>query len=513
MSTFICNSKFHPLPDFLSDKVLCNNCNHFLSVPPIYNSNNGHTMCGRCVDMKNPQGIRNELYETLLEMLSFPCMNKQYGCLEFRTGKTMWNHEVTCSYRRVNCPLAITKSCDWVGDVETILEHFEDHHSMNLMKEPSFEVNFLDNFEDVSMLPYSDSLFLVRRHGDVDKNKFWCSVQAIQRNEFEKFEYSLSLKNPVSGKIQKFDEKRVNSLSDQDGFEIETNKVQKYLEKPVMIIATIDIIEFKEDSNKGIVKSTSLSNVDMEMLKAIECPVCFEYMVPPIFQCEIGHSICGKCKGLVSQCPTCRRPFGDAQNFAVENLTSYIKYPCKNLEKGCEFVSNAKTIKQHESSCQFGAFKCPTFDYTSCSWSGLRQHIWEHCKQKHKDNLIECYSVSLPFDPSEENEDEDCFIINYMRNVFVLHWKYLDKVFYWSVQLVGPYEESKNYYFDLDIIDRSGRNLRIFMRGSCEAFSGKCSAFEDNKSFLFLTLDQVKPLINDVFAFKPSVSRYPSNAD
>lgn len=507
MTTNIRDLQIYSMPDFIAGKLRCNSCANLLSVTPVFNSQNGNAICGRCVDLKNPQGLRNVLYETIIELILFPCMNKQYGCLESRTGKYMKLHEVSCPYRRINCPLASKKSCDWVGDIETLLEHFEDHHTMNLMEEPNFEVNFLDNFEDVSLLPYFETLFLVTRHGDIENHKFWCSVQAIQRNELEKFNYSLILKNPVSEKIRKFDNKRVGSLFDLDGFEIDTNEVQEYLENPFSIIATIEITEFSEAPNK-LKADSGLSNVDMDMLKAIECPVCFEYMIPPIYQCEIGHSICGKCKGLVKECPTCRKPFGTAQNFAVESLTSYIKYPCKHSEKGCSFISTAKTIKQHETTCQFGPLFCPSADYTSCSWSGLKQHVWEHCKQKHKENLIECYSVSIPFDP--QDDDEDYFIINYMRNVFLLHWKYSDKKFYWSLQLVGPFEESKNYYFDLDIIDRSGRNLRIFMRGICGVYTDKYLAFDENNSFIFLTLDQVEPLINEVFCFKPSICKFPT---
>lgn len=511
MTTFDGSNLSYALPNFLTEKVLCASCKYFLSVPPIYSSNNGDSICGRCIDLKNPQGIRNNLFEILLEVISFPCMNKQYGCLESRTGKTMWSHEISCFHRRVNCPVATSETCDWIGDIETILEHFEEYHVTYLMNEPSFEVNFVHNFEDISLLTYSDSLFLVRRRGDIKEKKIWCSVQAIQRNESEKFQYTLKLKNPISGKTIKFETKEVISLNDQDGFEIDSVEVQVQLEKPVMIIADIEIVELQDKSNAAKAKSDVLSNADMEMLKAIECPVCFEYMVPPIFQCEIGHSICGQCKSKVKQCPTCTKPFGAAQNFAVENMTSYIKYPCKNSEKGCEFISTAKNIKQHEHSCQYSAFLCPTSDYTSCSWSGLKHHIWEHCRQKHRDHIIECQSVSIPFDPTEENEEEDCFIINYMRNIFVLHWKFVNQTFFWSVQLVGPIEDSNNYYFDLDIIDRSGKNLRIFMRGFCEALTDKYLAFTENRSFIFLTLDQVKPLINEVLSFKPSVFKNTSN--
>ncbi|KAL3277609.1 hypothetical protein HHI36_012951 [Cryptolaemus montrouzieri] len=244
------------------------------------------------------------------------------------------------------------------------------------------------------------------------------------------------------------------------------------------------------------------------MLKIIECPVCFDYMVPPIYQCCGGHSICGECKSQVQQCPTCEKPFGETQNFAVESFTTFLTYPCKNSERGCDFLSPAKEIRHHEKLCIFGCYECPTSAYTHCKWFGLNQDIWQHCREQHADNVMENPVISLPFDMEEDldTEDDDCFILKFRKNIFILHWEYREQsIFRWSLQLVGPTEESKNYSFDLDIIDRSGRNQRIYIKSLCESFTHKDLAFQDNKTFIYLTLDQVKPLLNEVFCFKISV--------
>ncbi|KAL3277608.1 hypothetical protein HHI36_012950 [Cryptolaemus montrouzieri] len=167
------------VPEELMDRLVCIKCGNVLSVCPVYTLPNEDAICGRCVDLKNQDGIRNRSYEILLEILTFPCMNKKFGCMENRTGKNMYEHEQKCLHRRINCPTFASTSCDWFGEIDNLLEHFENNHVLNLMKEPSFEVNFVHKFEEVSLLPYADSLFIVTKLGEPQKKIFWCSVQNI----------------------------------------------------------------------------------------------------------------------------------------------------------------------------------------------------------------------------------------------------------------------------------------------------------------------------------------------
>jgi hypothetical protein len=53
---------------------------------------------------------------------------------------------------------------------------------------------------------------------------------------------------------------------------------------------------------------------------ALECPVCLDYMEPPITMCSSGHSVCRACKPRLFCCPTCRQPLLGIRNFALESL-------------------------------------------------------------------------------------------------------------------------------------------------------------------------------------------------
>lgn len=47
-----------------------------------------------------------------------------------------------------------------------------------------------------------------------------------------------------------------------------------------------------------------------ELAALFECPVCFEIVLPPIMQCQVGHLVCANCRPKLSCCPTCRGPLG-----------------------------------------------------------------------------------------------------------------------------------------------------------------------------------------------------------
>lgn len=67
-----------------------------------------------------------------------------------------------------------------------------------------------------------------------------------------------------------------------------------------------------------------------ELTALFECPVCFDYVLPPILQCQAGHLVCSACRRKVSCCPTCRGPLTPSiRNLAMEKLASTLLFPCK----------------------------------------------------------------------------------------------------------------------------------------------------------------------------------------
>ena len=62
----------------------------------------------------------------------------------------------------------------------------------------------------------------------------------------------------------------------------------------------------------------------LDLLPELECPVCLEYMLPPITMCENGHNICSTCKPKLLKCPTCSGAVMNVRNKSLENLAKKV---------------------------------------------------------------------------------------------------------------------------------------------------------------------------------------------
>jgi hypothetical protein len=63
-------------------------------------------------------------------------------------------------------------------------------------------------------------------------------------------------------------------------------------------------------NNNPNVTTGNAPNQHQDLVNLFECPVCFDYALPPILQCQSGHIVCSQCRQKLSSCPTCRGPLG-----------------------------------------------------------------------------------------------------------------------------------------------------------------------------------------------------------
>ncbi|CAF88971.1 unnamed protein product, partial [Tetraodon nigroviridis] len=91
---------------------------------------------------------------------------------------------------------------------------------------------------------------------------------------------------------------------------------------------------------------TTASNSDLASL--FECPVCFDYVLPPILQCQSGHLVCSNCRPKLTCCPTCRGPLGSIRNLAMEKVANSVLFPCKYASSGCEVTLPHTEKTEHE---------------------------------------------------------------------------------------------------------------------------------------------------------------------
>ncbi|PSN29516.1 hypothetical protein C0J52_28253 [Blattella germanica] len=116
------------------------------------------------------------------------------------------------------------------------------------------------------------------------------------------------------------------------------------------------------------------------LLHEIECPICLQYMTPPIKQCSNGHNICKDCRHKIDICPVCRENLADIRNLTAESMSRLITHPCVNKKFGCtgHFLLDFK--EKHEIKCLFKQIGCPI---QFCKKEGSRLEIQEHFKNDH----------------------------------------------------------------------------------------------------------------------------------
>jgi E3 ubiquitin-protein ligase SIAH1 len=132
----------------------------------------------------------------------------------------------------------------------------------------------------------------------------------------------------------------------------------------------------------------SIQDLAKDVLEQLKCPVCKEYMLPPIMLCGNGHNICSSCKEKFPKCPTCRESLSNTQNKALENLALRVEFPCHNKPHGCTLTFPIALIREHQDVCEYNPLvspiHCPLRNRDHCNWKGAFQEVKHHVIQKHK---------------------------------------------------------------------------------------------------------------------------------
>lgn len=109
-------------------------------------------------------------------------------------------------------------------------------------------------------------------------------------------------------------------------------------------------VKSRRDPNASSSSNSSLSSsgggdaaMSADLASFFECPVCFDYVLPPILQCQSGHLVCSSCRSKLTCCPTCRGSLGNIRNLAMEKVSvicaifhngSYINFNIKSFLSG-----------------------------------------------------------------------------------------------------------------------------------------------------------------------------------
>ena len=216
--------------------------------------------------------------------------------------------------------------------------------------------------------------------------------------------------------------------------------------------------------------------LDEDLLKDLECPVCMQYMVPPIKLCTNGHNICSKCRERVQRCPTCMGEFLETRNLVLENIARKLKYPCANRQSGCLELFSIEHITKHQAACVYGKIKCPLQLVLKCSWNGLKYDVKEHVKSEHPRFLYE--KSTFP----DIYLSNTWAVVYFFDELFTYHKEIKESRYYAAVQLIGTSSQASKYKceFTLRVANGIEQISNTFLvHGYSEDFgtifnSGKC---------------------------------------
>ncbi|XP_058179989.1 uncharacterized protein LOC131298524 [Rhododendron vialii] len=138
--------------------------------------------------------------------------------------------------------------------------------------------------------------------------------------------------------------------------------------------------------------SNFLALTDPDLL---DCPVCFNNLTIPVFQCLNGHLACSSCCIKVrNKCPSCSSTIGHNRCRPIEKIIESVKTSCQNQKYGCtEMVFRCKK-REHEDMCVYAPCSCPLPD---CEFVGSSKKLSLHFSTKHSGSAKRfCYNCSIP---------------------------------------------------------------------------------------------------------------------
>jgi E3 ubiquitin-protein ligase SIAH1 len=231
--------------------------------------------------------------------------------------------------------------------------------------------------------------------------------------------------------------------------------------------------------------------LDETLLRDLECPVCLEYMVPPITLCNNGHDICSTCREKVEECPTCSGKFSGIRNVALEKIARRLQYPCTNRDRGCTLTFPIDLLYDHQVICKHGQIQCPINKVqVACPWKGKLSDLKEHVRDAHR----EYFSDTADFNARTVAEAAASIIFCF-GGVFLYYKRIKNGRFYCVIQLIGSHAEASKYKSEFKLRAENGIDqitetfiVRSFMEDFETSFSsGKCLRLDDEVIRNFVT--------------------------
>lgn len=238
-------------------------------------------------------------------------------------------------------------------------------------------------------------------------------------------------------------------------------------------------------------------NSSSDLASLFECPVCFDYALPPIMQCQSGHIVCSHCRPKLQFCPTCRGALGNIRNLAMEKVASQVLFPCRYFSNGCEVTLPHTEKTGHEDGCEFRPYNCPC-PGASCKWQGSLEQVMPHLLQQHK-SITTLQGEDIVFLATDINLPgavdwvmmQTCFGHHFMLVLEKQEKSEGNQLFYTIVQLIGTRKQAESFAYRLEL---NGQKRRLTWEATPRSIhdgvqsainSSDCLVFDTNVARLF----------------------------
>ncbi|KAK9876847.1 hypothetical protein WA026_015082 [Henosepilachna vigintioctopunctata] len=493
LSTFLFNSNLNEIRD-----LLCNICNRYLSVAPVFYNNKLGNICGRCEEShevcevkklrgKNAILERQKAFEFIAPFLTFPCSFRNNGCKVELSWEGVYNHERDCTFKETVCFLsdeeflhAPEMLCEWTGESNDLVSHFSERHAVHHTTNPrivlgleassilgplfgtdtiAHEPKFQSKIFSFKIL---ESIFIGILHYNKRSNVYVCNIFSdLSNQKCQLFEYQVELYDHTKKHSLVLPRSAIYSVRNyfhgkiiyNHSLEINLDYINKLLNMPHFLTAEFRILEkFTSIPYMPPLRSSLTGNelcgrqfIDENM----KCSTCEEYLTVPIYLCVKGDNICESCGKDCDVCPSCSGGWCDGyRNFAMEKLISLINCACKNRSYGCLHVGSIHSISEHEKTCLIFEKSRNCF-FKTCTWHGsnFRAHIKKH-------NL---FKTDIYYEVKEQQ-----FFFTFDNDIFAMEMNMFETEIEYMIVCCGVTE--LKYRYELQVIEGElGANTSKFM--------------------------------------------------
>lgn len=241
--------------------------------------------------------------------------------------------------------------------------------------------------------------------------------------------------------------------------------------------------------------------------KLLMCPQCNNLMSLPIYQCEDGHSICGKCANnkQFSTCVICSSSKTSVRSIQLEQIIESMKHKlkvdCSFKYKGCTYKVKSIDKSKHENECRYNRHKCEgkKFLNLTCPWNGSYDDIVEHFRNEHAENSLIGFKSSGRIKFQKHKDYKNLQVIDFSNGKNVFYYKTKidsarQKAFFWF-NMVGLENLANHYFYEFEIYN--GEIKKAKFTNYCNSHAMTDEQIINNENCATLSFKQLKQFTNE----------------